>query len=153
MAIHVNLSIDTTTHDIPSSEELSSWFNTTATFIKDEIPDECSINVALIDQSYSQHLNSQFRKKDKPTNVLSFPNHIIPGELSDSLGDLAICPDIVNQEAIDQNKPQSSHWAHMCIHGMLHLIGYDHETESDAKNMEQLEIAILSSVGYDNPYE
>ncbi|MEE4244633.1 MAG: rRNA maturation RNase YbeY, partial [Kangiellaceae bacterium] len=96
--------------------------------------------------------NSQYRQKDKPTNVLSFaadiPNYIE----SDLLGDLAICAVVVEQEALVQNKKLSDHWAHLTVHGCLHLLGYDHIEDSDAEKMEALEVTALRKLGIDDPY-
>ena len=117
----------------------------------------CEIGIACVDNAESQQLNLEYRGKDKPTNVLSFPSDL-PDEIAailDSfpIGDLVICIPVVLQEAIDQQKTPIEHFTHMLVHGTLHLMGYDHETsEQDAEEMEALEIEILKKLGFDNPY-
>lgn len=118
----------------------------------------CEIGIACVDNAESQQLNLEYRGKDKPTNVLSFPSDL-PDEMAailDSfpIGDLVICIPVVLQEAIDQQKTPIEHFTHMLVHGTLHLMGYDHETsETDAEEMEALEIEILKKLGFDNPYK
>lgn len=118
----------------------------------------CEIGIACVDNAESQQLNLEYRGKDKPTNVLSFPSDL-PDEMAailDSfpIGDLVICIPVVLQEAIDQQKTPIEHFTHMLVHGTLHLMGYDHETsEQDAEEMEALEIEILKKLGFDNPYK
>jgi probable rRNA maturation factor len=117
----------------------------------------CEIGIACVDNDQSHKLNLEYRKKDKPTNVLSFPSDI-PDEMAEyldafPLGDLVICIPVVLQEAIDQQKTPIEHFTHMLVHGTLHLMGYDHETsEQDAEEMEALEIEILKKLGFENPY-
>ena len=118
----------------------------------------CEIGIACVDNAESQQLNLEYRGKDKPTNVLSFPSDL-PDEMAAILesfpvGDLVICIPVVLQEAIDQQKTPIEHFTHMLVHGTLHLMGYDHETsEQDAEEMEALEIEILKKLGFDNPYQ
>ena len=117
----------------------------------------CEIGIACVDNDESHKLNLEYRQKDKPTNVLSFPSDI-PDEMAEYLdafpiGDLVICIPVVLQEAIDQNKTPIEHFTHMLVHGTLHLMGYDHETsDEDAEEMEALEIKILDKLGFENPY-
>ena len=118
----------------------------------------CEIGIACVDNAESHQLNLEYRGKDKPTNVLSFPSDL-PDEMAAILesfpvGDLVICIPVVLQEAIDQQKTPIEHFTHMLVHGTLHLMGYDHETsEKDAEEMEALEIEILKKLGFDNPYQ
>jgi len=118
----------------------------------------CEIGIACVDNAESHQLNLEYRGKDKPTNVLSFPSDL-PDEMAAILesfpvGDLVICIPVVLQEAIDQQKTPIEHFTHMLVHGTLHLMGYDHETsEQDAEEMEALEIEILKKLGFDNPYQ
>lgn len=111
------------------------------------------VSIRLVSDEESQELNRQYRGKDKPTNVLSFPSDL-PDFVDDPLlGDLAICASVVIQEAAEQSKAVDAHWAHMTVHGTLHLQGYDHINDDDAEIMENLEIAILADLGFPNPYE
>ena len=119
---------------------------------------DCEVGIACVDNAESHKLNLEYRGKDKPTNVLSFPSDL-PDEMAAILesfpvGDLVICIPVVLQEAIDQQKTPIEHFTHMLVHGTLHLMGYDHETsEQDAEEMEALEIEILKKLGFDNPYQ
>lgn len=118
---------------------------------------DCEIGIACVDNDESHKLNLEYRGKDKPTNVLSFPSDL-PDEMAQVLdsfpiGDLVICIPVVLLEAEEQNKTPLAHFTHMLVHGTLHLMGYDHETsEADAEEMEALEIEILAKLGFDNPY-
>ena len=128
---------------------------TTLRFIN--VDQNCEIGIACVDNSESHKLNLEYRQKDKPTNVLSFPSDVPEEVLAmlDALpiGDLVICIPVVLQEAIDQNKTPIEHFTHMLVHGTLHLMGYDHETsDEEAEEMEALEIEILAKLGFENPY-
>lgn len=118
---------------------------------------DCEIGIACVDDNESHKLNLEYRQKDKPTNVLSFPSDL-PDEMAEFLdafpiGDLVICIPVVLQEANEQGKTPLAHFTHMLVHGTLHLMGYDHETsEEDAEEMEGIEIEILTKLGFDNPY-
>ena len=118
---------------------------------------DCEMGIACVDNTESHKLNLEYRQKDKPTNVLSFPSDL-PDEMAQILetfpiGDLVICIPVVLQEAIEQQKPPIEHFTHMLVHGTFHLMGYDHETsEEDAEEMEALEIEILKKLGFENPY-
>lgn len=117
----------------------------------------CDISIRLVDEAESQALNAHYRKKDKPTNVLSFPSElpeeILPMLDQVPLGDLVICIPVVLQEAAEQQKTPDAHFAHMVVHGTLHLMGYDHETsEQDAEDMEAIEVNVLQQLGFPNPY-
>ena len=115
--------------------------------------DAVELVIRIVDEAESRALNRQYRGIDRPTNVLSFPFEAPPQVPSDHIGDLVICAPVVEREAADQGKPLEAHWAHMVVHGVLHLLGYDHETDEDAATMEGLEIAILGRLGFPNPYE
>lgn len=114
---------------------------------------EGEVCICIVSPEESQQLNNDYRGKDKPTNVLSFPFEAPPEVPVSLLGDLAICADVVASEAQEQGKPLRNHWAHMTIHGVLHLIGYDHIKDADAEAMEALEVEILASLDIPNPYE
>ena len=111
------------------------------------------VSIRLVTERESQNLNHRYRGRDMPTNVLSFPTEFPLGVSVALLGDLVICPDIVVREAQEQCKVLQAHWAHMVIHGTLHLLGYQHVEPADAEHMESLEIEILRDLGYKNPYE
>ena len=107
------------------------------------------ITIRLVDADEGQSLNNEYRGKDYATNVLSFPYEVEPV----TTGDLVICPSVVAKEAAEQNKPLAAHYAHLTVHGMLHLQGWDHETsEADAEEMENEEREILAALGYPDPY-
>jgi probable rRNA maturation factor len=111
----------------------------------------------VVGPAESRRLNAQFRGRDKPTNVLSFPVVELPPPTGDGneprpLGDLVICPQVLRTEAREQKKSLRAHWAHLVVHGSLHLIGYDHERDADANRMERREIAVLRRLGFANPY-
>lgn len=132
----------------PDIKQLQSW----AQLALHEHPNS-EMTLRLVDREEIHQLNHTYRHKDAPTNVLSFPSDL-PDYLDIALlGDVVICNDVVNQEAQEQNKPHDAHWAHMVIHGCLHLLGYDHIEESDAQIMEHLECQLLAQLGYTNPYE
>jgi probable rRNA maturation factor len=111
------------------------------------------ISVRLVGRAEGRKLNAHYRGKDYPTNVLSFPApaHAVSEEAK-PLGDLVICPPVLRAEAHEQRKTLRAHWAHLVVHGSLHLIGYDHERDADARRMERREIAVLRRLGFNNPY-
>jgi len=112
------------------------------------------VTLRLVDIAEMTKLNAVYRHKQGPTNVLSFP-FVAPEIVAEDipyLGDIVICSDIVNQEATEQGKTQEAHWAHMVVHGIFHLLGYDHETDVKAATMETLEIDTLQTLGFTNPY-
>jgi probable rRNA maturation factor len=132
-----------------------------------DLPDEAAFNrwaqaalkreaaelvIRIVDEAESAELNGRYRHKSGPTNVLSFPFEAPPGIETDLLGDLVICAPVVEREARAQGKSLTAHWAHMVVHGVLHLEGYDHIEESEAEQMESEEVAILRGLGYDHPY-
>ena len=108
--------------------------------------------MAVVGAPESRLLNCRFRGRDRPTNVLSFPAAAQPGPGVPALGDLVICPRVLRAEARAQAKPLRAHWAHLVVHGTLHLLGYDHERARDARRMERREIAVLRGLGFANPY-
>lgn len=141
--------LNQTHNTTPTSKQFQSWINAVTNMIP--IPKK-EITINIVDSRTSQTLNKTYRKKDYPTNVLSFHYESIPGISSQSLGDLAICAEIVEKEALEQHTALELHWAHMTIHGTLHLLGYDHEDENDARIMESLEVKILRALRFEDPY-
>ncbi|HSD96896.1 MAG TPA: rRNA maturation RNase YbeY [Sulfuricaulis sp.] len=111
-----------------------------------------ALGMRIVGNAESAALNGRFRRKSYPTNVLSFPFEAPPGTRSDMLGDLVICAPVVRREARTQRKSVNAHWAHMVVHGILHLRGYDHRKRQDAAVMEKKEIRLLKELGYANPY-
>jgi probable rRNA maturation factor len=110
------------------------------------------VNIVLFDERAARELNRQYRGRDYATNVLSWPYAPAPREKTGLLGDLAICPAVVAREAVDQGKPLRDHYAHLTVHGVLHLLGYDHETPREASRMERIECRILAELGISDPY-
>jgi len=135
---------------LPSLDLFQQWVNATLVEVTEK---EFELTLRLVNINESQQLNKQYRKKDKPTNVLSFPFEVPAGIELNLLGDLVICSQVVEQEAKAQNKALFDHWTHMVIHGCLHLLGYDHINDSDANEMEALEVKILAKLTISNPYE
>ena len=111
------------------------------------------VTFRIVDTIESRQLNSDYREKDKPTNVLSFPFEAPEHIDMPFLGDLVVCAAVVEQEAKEQNKQIIDHWAHLCIHGLLHLLGYDHIHESEAQEMEGIETATLAKLNIGDPYQ
>ena len=116
------------------------------------------LSVRLVGRAEGRKLNARYRGKDYATNVLSFPASALAGlpasagGAAQPLGDLVICPPVLRAEALEQRKTLRAHWAHLVVHGSLHLIGYDHEHGADARRMERREIAVLRRLGFTNPY-
>ena len=133
---------------VPSEALFEAWAEAAW---QDENPTE--VTIRIVDNDESRELNNQYRDKDKPTNVLSFPFEAPAGITVPLVGDLVICAPVVEREAREQGKDPEAHWAHMVIHGMLHLQGYDHIHDDDAEVMEGLEIRLMRQLGYNNPYE
>ncbi len=145
MSVHVD--IDNQDFNIPDDTKIQNWLNQVL-----NQHHNAEISIKIVDLDEMRSINLQYRQKDKPTNVLSFPSNLPEGLPITFLGDLVLCPPVIEQEALEQNKSLESHWAHMIVHGTLHLLGYDHEIETDAQKMENLEINILDTLGFTNPY-
>lgn len=150
----VELSSDCIGKWTPSQEQCEKWLNNGLLHAGENR--SCRVSVSYVEKSTSQSLNQQFRGKSNATNVLSFLAEF-PPLLKDQLecfplGDIVICPSIVEQEALQQGKELRVHWAHLLIHGLFHLLGYQHDSDIDAEKMEGLEIKTLESLGFPNPY-
>ncbi|AKH20800.1 rRNA maturation RNase YbeY [Sedimenticola thiotaurini] len=115
--------------------------------------EQAELVVRIVDRDESRQLNREYRGKDRPTNVLSFPFEAPDVVESDLLGDLVICAPVVEDEAREQQKPLEAHWAHLLVHGVLHLLGFDHINEEEAETMESLEVEILATLGFPDPYQ
>ena len=137
--------------EIPSEADFIKWIRAALSLI-DYAEDEAEIALRCVSTEESQQFNAQYRGKDKPTNVLSFPADIPDFIPSNLLGDLIICSQVVAQEADEQQKTPEAHWAHMVVHGTLHLLGYDHIEEQEAEEMESIETKILQKLGFNDPY-
>lgn len=148
-SIFVDLQIATENIEgLPTEEQIVQW----ATAAVQPEGDEVEMTVRIVDEAESHDLNLTYRGKDRPTNVLSFPFEC-PDEVElPLLGDLVICRQVVEREAAEQEKPLSAHWAHMVVHGCLHLLGYDHIEDDEAEEMESLETQIMQGLGFDDPY-
>jgi probable rRNA maturation factor len=140
---------NTTRRKIPRATEFKTW-------IRAALPgarrSPVWVGVRVVGETESERLNFRYRKQKKPTNVLSFPFVPPPGLASGTLGDVVLCASVIAREAKAQGKTLRAHWAHLTVHGVLHLQGYDHIKSSDAKRMESKEIRILKNLGFKNPY-
>jgi len=161
MTTQLDLQLACSAKNIPSQAQFQQWLDCVLLnndIIKDSAKGSAKntatfeVTVRLVDIAESQALNDQYRNKNKPTNVLSFPFEVPEGIELNLLGDLVICADIVENEAQEQNKTINDHWAHMVIHGCLHLLGFDHISDSEAEIMESIEINILAKLDISNPY-
>lgn len=148
MSLSVDILRDFEDADLPSDIEISHWANIAAS---DRIAG-AELCIRILSEDESQTLNRDYRGKDKPTNVLSFPFEAPPGLPINILGDLAICAAVVAREANEQGKALKDHWAHMVIHGTLHLLGFDHIKDEEAEIMEALERELLASLDIPDPY-
>ncbi|EFX91692.1 putative metalloprotease [Actinobacillus ureae] len=139
--------------NLPSLEQFTQWVQR-ALAHKAQTEDfpETEITIRIVDEAESHELNLTYRGKDKPTNVLSFPFEVPEGIELPLLGDLIICRHVVEKEAQEQQISLESHWAHLAIHGTLHLLGYDHIEDAEAEEMEGLETEIMQSLGFEDPY-
>ncbi len=126
---------------LPTRAQFRQW-------AKAAIRVDTEATIRIVDEAEGRELNNTYRGKDYATNVLTFPITEEPH----LMGDIIICATVVAAEAIAQNKPLAAHYAHLTVHGILHLHGYDHETEAQAELMESLETAIITKLGYPNPY-
>ena len=133
---------------LPTEQDIQLWLDKTIP----QFQENAELTVRIVDTEESHQLNHEYRGKDKPTNVLSFPFEAPPGIELDLLGDLIICRQVVEKEAEEQSKPLLAHWAHMVVHGSLHLLGYDHIEDDEAEEMESLETEIMQTMGFEDPY-
>jgi len=149
MSLTVDLQVASTGSLAPDPADIERWV---ASALKQRQSDS-EVSVRIVDAEESRSLNHRYRGKDKATNVLSFPSDL-PEELDlPLLGDLVVCASIVESEAEEQGKSLDAHWAHMIIHGTLHLLGYDHIEDKDADEMEALETELITALDFPAPYE
>ena len=154
MNLYIDLQIASENEiNLPTAEQFTHWIDK-ALSIQAKTADypESEITIRIVDEAESHELNLTYRGKDKPTNVLSFPFEAPEGIELPLLGDLIICRQVMEREAEEQQKPLEAHWAHLAIHGTLHLLGYDHLTDEEAEEMEGLETEIMQALGFEDPY-
>ncbi len=147
MPVKVDLQNDEAFADMPSEQLFHDWVNASLLASYRHLEQ----TIRIVDEAESNDLNQRYRGKDAPTNVLAFPADADYLDY-DCLGDLVICAPVVSVEAATQGKTAEAHWAHLVVHGMLHLQGYDHQETADTREMECLEIKILDTLGFANPY-
>ncbi len=135
--------------DVPSNETISRWAQAALEDIDNK---KSELTVRIVDESEITDLNRTYRGKDKVTNVLSFPFTDPPETATSILGDVIVCAAVVKREAQEQDKAPEAHWAHMVVHGILHLCGYDHEQSEQAEQMESIETDIMTRLGFPAPY-
>lgn len=134
---------------VPTEKQLQQW----AKLALGNVDKSTELTLRIVDEEEGRMLNNTWRNKDYATNVLSFPiGETLEGDM-ELLGDVVICAPVVEREASEQGKRADAHWAHLVVHGVLHLRGYDHENDDEAGAMEQMEITLLDKIGYPNPYE
>ena len=152
--MNVDVQIATIANGIPPVGDIQRWV---AAAVAAKATDPATeVSVRVVDEDEMQTLNRDYRDQDKPTNVLSFPAGDVQGlptGTDTSLGDIVVCATVVAREASEQGKLLDDHWGHMLVHGVLHLLGHDHMTESEADEMERLEREILAGLGIADPYE
>jgi probable rRNA maturation factor len=146
----VHLSYGVARKGLPSALSFRRWVEAALAGAKRRKPAELAIRI--VGTREGRRLNRDYRDKDYATNVLSFPVELPPGVSLPLIGDLAICAPVVAREAAEQDKLPNHHWAHMTVHGVLHLLGYDHMEDTEAEAMEALETRILAKLGIDDPY-
>jgi probable rRNA maturation factor len=145
----IDIQIACTQFEIPSVSNLRKW----AKFVlATEQASDKELSMRIVSSQEIQTLNATYRHKDKPTNVLSFPMDSPPGLDLPLLGDIILCAEVIQHEAQSQHKTLTAHFAHMVVHGILHLLGYDHIDDNDARIMETREIELLAKLGYPDPY-
>lgn len=146
--IKVDINIATSEGQCPSKTTIQQWALKTLTLLNSY----SAVAIEIVDKSVIQDMNTHYRHKAKPTNVLSFrASHPIPTK-PPFIGDIAICAAVVEEEALIQHKTVEAHFAHLVVHGILHLLGHDHETDDEAKKMESEEVRILQALGFSDPY-
>ena len=152
--MEVTVHIDRNVADAPDDESFRIWVMSALSGDHSNKPIDHTpeLSIQLVNSDQMTEFNARYRDKDTDTNVLSFPVDADLQHRTGLLGDLILCDEVINREAAEQAKPREHHWAHITIHGVLHLLGYDHIDEDDAKNMEALEIQKLDGLAIPNPY-
>ena len=149
MTFQIDIESNSQSQQLPAMTDIELWISAA---LHAQNLSEAVVSVYIVDDAESQALNLQYRNKDKPTNVLSFPADL-PEEVDiPLLGDLVVCAPVIEREATEQGKTLAAHWAHMLVHGSLHLLGFDHTDDDEADEMEALETSILIQLGFPAPY-
>lgn len=150
MSYQIDIENNSQSQRLPSTADFERWISAA---LATQSLEEAEVSLYIVDEAEGQELNKQYRDRDYPTNVLSFPADI-PEEIGvPLLGDLVVCAPVVEREAQEQGKSLEAHWAHMLIHGSLHLLGFDHIDDAEADEMEALETEIITGLGYPAPYQ
>jgi probable rRNA maturation factor len=151
-SVKVDVQIACDSDSVPAKPEIVSWIRSAVTEAR--VSEPVDVSVRIVGEAEARNLNQQYRNSDYATNVLSFPSgHAVwPAEVPRPLGDIVICGPVVQRESDELGKSNADHWAHMLVHGTLHLLGFDHEADAEAATMEALETRILASRGVGDPY-
>ena len=147
MTIELDVQNATAFKPLPDDALFGQWVETAL-----QGTSEAELTLRLVYRDESRKLNQRYRGKDQPTNVLSFPAELPPDLGIPLLGDIVLCAPLVGEESAAQNKSLSAHWAHLVMHGVLHLLGHYHQSEREAVEMEAIEVELLASLGFANPY-
>lgn len=151
MELQIDIAIASESNGLPERAQIERWI-AAALEAGDPSLAVAEVSLYLVDETEGRELNHQYRHQDKPTNVLSFPADLPPELELPLLGDLVVCAPVVEREAREQRKTLEAHWAHMLVHGTLHLLGYDHIEPAEAEAMESLETRIMTRLNYPPPY-
>lgn len=149
-SIDVDVQYASNERNLPNKDLLTRWVDAA---LQAEKISNVELTIRIVDEAEASQLNERWRQRKGPTNVLSFPFESPPGVDIPLLGDIIICAPLVARETAEQNKSLFAHWAHLVIHGTLHLLGYNHIDEAQAQTMESLEIHALHKLGHPNPYQ
>lgn len=149
MSLELDVQYAASENGLPSGEELEIW---ALAALKGRL-EQAEMTIRIVAEEESAELNQRYRGKVGPTNVLSFPFQPPPQVETDLLGDLVICAPVIAQQAREQGKTELAHWAHMVVHGTLHLLGYEHQDVDEAAEMEAIEIGVLARLGFPDPYQ
>ncbi len=148
MSIDINVQYAIDIPDLPTEDKIKYWVNTSL----ENLADNAELTLRIVDEQEGKQLNEQWRKSSGPTNVLSFSYNDDVGTGTGLHGDIVVCAPVIAREADEQCKSLDAHWAHIVIHGVLHLLGYDHNESKEAEEMENLEKNILDKLGFPHPY-
>jgi len=154
----VDLQVACDAPGLPNAAGIADWLALSVAMSGTPLAPASEVSIRIVDEPESQALNQRYRDREAPTNVLSFPAELerlpgLPPEAGALLGDLVICAPVVAREAKAQGKKAADHWAHMLVHGFLHLLGFDHMSDDEARRMEDLEALILAAKSVPNPYK